>query len=69
MTVERCDRRSGLTMIELVLVISILSILAVVVLSKFYDMRTVAIENSEAYTIGVVQEGIDLQHAGEMLNP
>jgi|GEM_PF-6343865 len=56
-------------MIELVLVISILSILAVVVLSKFYDMRTVAIENSEAYTIGVVQEGIDLQHAGEMLNP
>ena len=62
-------RRSGFTIIELILVVVILSILAIAIFAYFYDISSKAEENQEAYVIGSVQEGIDLQHANEMVSP
>jgi len=61
-------KKQGFTIIEIVLVIAILGILAVVAMGKFYSWSENAEQNTEAYTIGAIQEGIDLMNANEIVN-
>ena len=53
------DRR-GFTLIELVLVISILGILSISALPKFIDITTKAHEAARDGVVGAVRSGIDL---------
>ncbi len=63
---NRFSSNSGWTMIELVLVIAILGALTAAAFAYFFDLAGQAEIKTESYTIGSIQEGIDLQHAADI---
>lgn len=60
---------TGFTFLEVVLVITILSILAVFAMGSAGDIVSKAYESSENATISAVQQGITIQNAAESITP
>lgn len=58
----------GFTMVELILVITILGILAVAALPQFISVTGAAHDAARDGVVGAVREGIALQHANNMAN-
>lgn len=57
----------GFTMIELILVISLLGILAVVALPRFFNMSTQARQSARDGIVGSVRSGIALWRANDLV--
>lgn len=60
--------QSGFTAIELVIAITIASVLSVVAFEKYGDIATKATENSEKSVIAAVQTGVDLQNMQDVID-
>jgi prepilin-type N-terminal cleavage/methylation domain-containing protein len=64
---EEDDMRKGFTLIELVLVITILGILAVSALPSFINISTQAEQASRDGVVGAVRAGVALQRANDLV--
>ncbi len=60
---KNVKNQKGFTMVELILVMTILGILAVAALPSFIDVTTQANDSAASGTIGAVREAISLQSA------
>ncbi|MFA5362439.1 MAG: prepilin-type N-terminal cleavage/methylation domain-containing protein [Candidatus Omnitrophota bacterium] len=60
--------RSGLTFIELVVVIMVLGILAAIAITRFVDFQKDAERTAEEATIGAIQSGIHTQYIKNQLS-
>jgi len=58
-------RRSGFTLIELVMIIVILGILAAVAIPKYFDLQAQAKRSAELGTVGGVRSGISTYYADQ----
>ncbi|OGQ06954.1 MAG: hypothetical protein A3G32_07085 [Deltaproteobacteria bacterium RIFCSPLOWO2_12_FULL_40_28] len=63
----KVNNQKGFTLIELVLVITILGILAVAALPNFIDVSTDAAEASRDGVAGAVREGVALYRANDLV--
>lgn len=61
-------RRKGFTLIELVLVIAIISILAAMIIPRYTNMQTQAINKQEDAIITALKEAVNHKHMENVLN-
>lgn len=64
----KLNNQKGFTLIELVLVITILGILAIAALPAFIDVTSDAATSARDGVVGSVREGIDLQYAQTLVD-
>lgn len=64
----KLSNQKGFTLIELVLVITILGILAIAALPAFIDVTSDAATSARDGVVGSVREGIDLQYAQTLVD-
>lgn len=64
----KLSNQKGFTLIELVLVITILGILAIAALPAFIDVTSDAATSARDGVVGSVREGIDLQYAQSLVD-
>lgn len=64
----KLKNQKGFTLIELVLVITILGILAVAALPQFIDVATDAAVSSREGVVGSVREGVQMWRAQDLVN-
>lgn len=64
----KLNNQKGFTLIELVLVITILGILAVAALPSFIDITTDAATASRDGVVGAIREGLAIQYADSLVN-
>jgi prepilin-type N-terminal cleavage/methylation domain-containing protein len=64
---NRLSSKSGWSLIEIVLVVALVSMLAMAVFAYFYDIMESAELKNETYIIGSVQEGVNIDHAQELV--
>ncbi len=62
------SRQSGFTLLELVLVISIISVLAVVALNRYYKLLVDVERTSMEHDLGVMRSAISMQVAGHYVS-
>ena len=61
------NKKTGFTLIELVIVLVILGILAIIAVPNYLDLRTTARENALKSTLGTIRASIHLQHSKNLL--
>ena len=66
--IKNSRRQKGFTMIELILVITVLGILAVMALPSFYDVSSSAKTSARDGVIGAVKGGINMYRANALTN-
>ncbi len=59
-------RRTAFTLVELVMVIVILGLLAAVVVPKFTDIRSQAVNAAEQGVVSAVRSGINMYHMAQL---
>lgn len=60
--------RAGWTLLEIILLTTLVGAIALATVAHYDRTREKAVAKKEAYLIGVVQEGINIHHAHEMLH-
>lgn len=63
----RVNNQRGFTLIELVLVITVLGILAVAAMPQFIDVSTRAAQSARDGVVGAVQNGISISRANDLV--
>lgn len=66
---KQIDNEQGFTLIELVMVISLLGILAIAAMPIFHSLVADAEDSVEAATVGAIQSGIDIVYASNIADP